>query len=71
MNHIYPQVPERAMTAECECEHIDHFEGEGDPNAHRYGHECDLETMTQVQTEFGTFTVCVDCARTHLREEAR
>lgn len=55
----------QVMTNPCECEHADHFD---DCPSHPYGKECDLERMTFVRTPFGTFTVCVDCARTHLKQ---
>lgn len=55
------------MTGKCQCEHIDHFEGDGDC-CHDYGAKIDLKAMTDVHTDYGTFTVCVDCARTHLKD---
>lgn len=54
------------MSAPCECEHIDHFDG---GPCHEYGHECDLEDMTQVETPCGRFTVCVLCRRDHLTDD--
>lgn len=62
------------MVAPCQCEHVDHFMPEEipvPPPGHAYGHECDLENMTRVVTPYGVFTVCVDCARTHLARFAR
>ena len=58
------------MTAQCECEHVDHFGHPDDrDDCHGYGQEFNLEDMTQVTTEFGRFTVCCGCAETCLKDQ--
>ena len=66
-----PDADEREpmiMTGRCECEHVDHFEGELG-SCHAYGAEIDLEHMTTIQTPYGDTAVCVDCRRTHLTDD--
>jgi hypothetical protein len=52
---------------ECECEHASHFPEEkklspnGNPN-HKYGQGYCAHYMVTVQTPFGKFTVCRECA---------
>lgn len=56
--------PNDEITAACTCEHVSHFEGD----THEYGAEFNVEDITQVRTDFGMFTVCVQCAETCLRD---
>ena len=69
-----PTPTDTMTTASCECEHVSHMDqayttvGESRPrerSSHAYGHVCDIENMTELRTDWGTFRVCVKCAEDH------
>ena len=51
----------------CECEHVRHFEDEilapSTKKGHEYNAEFDATEAHDVETPYGTFTVCSDCDR--------
>ncbi len=53
-------------TVQCECEHISHFErNRRSPNGnptHKYGRLYAESYMVSMDTEYGAFRVCKDCA---------
>jgi hypothetical protein len=49
----------------CECEHESHFGESYTPNGnpgHSYGARFSENFLRKVQTPYGQFTVCTDCA---------
>lgn len=50
----------------CQCEHGHHFE-DGN-NCHAYGAE--VGEIVEVQTQWGLYEVCPECAKNHLAKYA-